>query len=747
MIEQTRFIFGEFELDTVRRRLLKSGEQVPLSSRAVDLLIVLIERHGAVLSKDELFERVWPGQFVEENNLSVQISAIRKALGDNIDASSFIITVPGTGYGFVADVAPAIDDTELVIESHTRSTVIVEEHIEEDVSYVDDRSASPSNYLEGRRRPMRQIGLAAAALMLVTIFAGGYAFRALLFGGSTAAGGFSKHKVRQLTTNGKVGRAALSPDGKMFVYTIDDLGKKSLWLGYVAGGNHLQLLEPAQIQFRGLTFSPNSESIYFSTVEDRNSKSTLYKIPASGGPRSQIMTGVGRFSISPDGERVAYTTRNTDEGSIDIMITGLNGSETEVVTSVTSGVSTIPGTISWSPDGKKLAFSRIASSTKIGYELVTVSVDGLDIRSILVPGLSEIATTIWGREGNSIIVTAREKNEQSSVPQYHLWNVALPNGELSRITTDRSNYGASWHNDSGESLSISSDGEKLLAVEHRQVTNIWVAPISDLKSAVQITDGSFGKYDGLWGLDWSPDGRLIYTTSDTQSQFLARINPDGSDHRPLTAPGKIDSVLTVTNDGRYVLFHSNRGGEDGFDIWRMDIDGSNIKQLTFGGQGFQPTVSGDGKWVYYISIIDGSRELARVSIDGGDPESIYKGEVFWPSASPDGRLISIAEITERRQTIILSTDTHQILYRFGIPPDATHFMGARWTPDGRSIVFRDLNAGYWIQPLDSETAIPMEGVPSERLYNFAFSKDGGQFAFVRGRETRDVVLLEPQIEK
>jgi DNA-binding winged helix-turn-helix (wHTH) protein/TolB-like protein/Tfp pilus assembly protein PilF len=114
-----RVAFAEFELDRAHRRLYRDGETVPLYSKAFDLLVFLIEHNGDVVQKSEILDMVWADQFVEEANLSVQISALRKALGETTYEPRFLITVPGVGYKFVADVkkADAVDD-EIVIEKH-----------------------------------------------------------------------------------------------------------------------------------------------------------------------------------------------------------------------------------------------------------------------------------------------------------------------------------------------------------------------------------------------------------------------------------------------------------------------------------------------------------------------------------------------------------------------------------------------------------------------------------------------------
>jgi DNA-binding winged helix-turn-helix (wHTH) protein len=104
ILAAARFRFGDFELDCARRSLSQNGEPISLTSKTFDLLQQLVENHGSVLTKDELMDRIWPGQFVEENNLSVQISALRKVFGDKAGSYRFITTVPGKGYSFIETV-------------------------------------------------------------------------------------------------------------------------------------------------------------------------------------------------------------------------------------------------------------------------------------------------------------------------------------------------------------------------------------------------------------------------------------------------------------------------------------------------------------------------------------------------------------------------------------------------------------------------------------------------------------------
>src|SRR5437763_11667492 len=99
--------FGEFRIDTVKRRLLRDGSIVALTPKSFDTLLVLVESAGQVVKKDDLIEKVWPGVAVEENNLTQNISALRKALGEKREEPQFILTVPGAGYRFIAEVREA----------------------------------------------------------------------------------------------------------------------------------------------------------------------------------------------------------------------------------------------------------------------------------------------------------------------------------------------------------------------------------------------------------------------------------------------------------------------------------------------------------------------------------------------------------------------------------------------------------------------------------------------------------------
>ncbi len=165
--------FDSFRLDTRKRLLWRDGESVVLTARATDLLIALIERRGQVVEKDELLQLLWPDTVVEENNLTVNVSALRKALAAGPGERRYIVTVPGRGYRFVAEVAEAsieeAEETELVIEKRTAARIVIEEQPDGPVGELaaTQHVALPQAALALQRPNRKSLAISALALTLL----------------------------------------------------------------------------------------------------------------------------------------------------------------------------------------------------------------------------------------------------------------------------------------------------------------------------------------------------------------------------------------------------------------------------------------------------------------------------------------------------------------------------------------------------------------------------------------------------
>jgi DNA-binding winged helix-turn-helix (wHTH) protein/TolB-like protein/Flp pilus assembly protein TadD len=166
--------FGPFRLDTTKRLLLCDEKPVALPSKAYEALVVLVTNSGQVIEKDELMKSVWPNSFVEEANLTVCISALRKALGQRPNEPRYIVTVPGRGYQFVASVSAAPDeDSEWTLERQTLARVIIQEReVIEETQQSETKAAMPLPAKQLIATPRLQLKTLIPAVGLLLILLG-----------------------------------------------------------------------------------------------------------------------------------------------------------------------------------------------------------------------------------------------------------------------------------------------------------------------------------------------------------------------------------------------------------------------------------------------------------------------------------------------------------------------------------------------------------------------------------------------
>ncbi|MGH9424932.1 MAG: winged helix-turn-helix domain-containing protein, partial [Terriglobia bacterium] len=142
---QHLYEFGPFRLETVERTLLRDGHPVSLPPKVFDTLLLLVQRSGHVVDKDELMQKLWPDTFVEESNLAQNVFTLRRVLGEAHDEHPYIETVPKRGYRFVADVKELEDESAyLIIEKLTRAHVVIED---EEADFVLPSGALPLDTL------------------------------------------------------------------------------------------------------------------------------------------------------------------------------------------------------------------------------------------------------------------------------------------------------------------------------------------------------------------------------------------------------------------------------------------------------------------------------------------------------------------------------------------------------------------------------------------------------------------------
>src|SRR5579863_2697844 len=157
--------FGPFRLDPEQRLLLRAETPIPLTPKAFDLLLILVQRSGEVVVKDDLMKLLWPDTFVEESNLGQHVFQLRRALGDRSQGSSYIVTVPGRGYRFAQQVRALGEQATVVVQSHSRTRLVIEEKTLAPINVTASRSLNlPKRLLWG-------------ALAIVLVIATAYVYR------------------------------------------------------------------------------------------------------------------------------------------------------------------------------------------------------------------------------------------------------------------------------------------------------------------------------------------------------------------------------------------------------------------------------------------------------------------------------------------------------------------------------------------------------------------------------------------
>jgi len=319
-------------------------------------------------------------------------------------------------------------------------------------------------------------------------------------------------------------------------------------------------------------------------------------------------------------------------------------------------------------------------------------------------------------------------DETSAATQ--LWHLAYPGGEARRITNDLNRY---------SDVSLTAKSDALVTVQTNLVSNIWVAPKGDTGRARQITSGT---QDGNFGVTWTPDGQIVYASQASGKSEIWIMDADGSNQRQLTNDG-INARPAVSHDGRYIIFTSARPTSR--NVWRMDVDGSNPKQLTDGKSNACGSPSPDGRWVVYYSQDHGNATVWKMPIDGGQPVRLSDPTSNLPVVSPDGKQIVCYYWDEQanppRGAMLIPFTGGPPIKRFNIGPHAGGFV-LHWTPDSRAILYIGIRlTNIWSQPVDGGEPVQLTDFQGDQVFNFDYSPDGKWLAIARGRVTGDVVLI------
>ena len=541
--------------------------------------------------------------------------------------------------------------------------------------------------------------------------------------------------MTRLTNSGRASGPVMSPDGKYAAHVLVAGDKQSLVLRQIATNNSREIVAPADGQILGATFSPDGNYVFYVKGERGQSVYVLYQVSVLGGdPRRLIYDVDSPVTFSPDGKKLAFIRIHPKVQEHVVLMANVDGSAEDRI-----AVRKVPEQTGlrhpvWSPDGKRIAFI-FSGTDSLGYY---VNIDEVNVadkveRKISSDRWRNISSIAWLADGSGLLASARDRASVAGSPN-QIWHISYPDGKARRVTNDLNYY---------TELSIAADAPMVVAAIMNKSSNIWIVPEADVSKSTMVPVTNF---TGNEGVAWTPDGRILFSSTERENRDIWTSNADGSNAKQLTFDPGADLYPSATPDGRYIVFESNRGVKWG--IWRMNMDGSNpVALVQNAGENGAPVSSLDSRWVIYgADAGHGKRGLWKVSIDGGTPVLLMDQQAHSHTISPDGKMIAYYT----RAFEVDAPLTIEIMpIEGGAPVKSFPSLGdksrMRWSPDGSALDYIETKDGVsnlWRMPINGGQPKKLTNWNSDLLFWFAWSPGRKQLAAARGSYATDLVLLE-----
>ena len=599
--------FENFEVDLRSGELRKSGVKLRFGGQPFQVLTILLERPGDVVTREELQKRLWPDTFVDvDHNLNTAINKIREVLGDSAESPRFVETLPRRGYRFIGELERPVRP---VVEPAVEPVAIVE----------PDR---------GRRsRKLRWMfaagALAICAVALVALI--GYRWRRQQRPQEQEA----LTAVPFTALAGQAISPAFSPDGSRiaFAWNGDPKGGTKGYDLYVKaiGSETLLRLTQHPSDWITPTWSPDGTQIAFHRVAGADTG--IYVVPALGGPERKlrstrmpwrvfVLIPFPSISWSPDGKWIAFADVLPEGEHPRLFLLSMETLET----------SQIP------INPKCMGEDLPAFSHRGEYLAYWCSLNGLDkatLSFLPFPDGKPRTTASFQGYPNGLTWSADDTRLI-----YSFWDSSSKLGHVN--VANGSAKGLAVSGDAAQP-SVSAKGDKLAFSATNLSSNIWRRDLLHPEApAVELVPSSRRQIDA----QYSPDGkRIAFASFRSGVQGVWISNEDGSNLVQISNPTQPSGSPQWSPDGNKIAFDSRPK-----DRWEIYIAGATEgipKKLIINVSNvIRPHWSRDGKWIYFRSAEAGRMGLYRCPASGGDAIALSKDtDGFGPQESFDGKTI------------------------------------------------------------------------------------------------------------
>ncbi len=721
--------FGQFEVDMQTGELFKNGKRVRLSGQSARLLVILVQRAGQLVSREDLRLNLWPQDtYVDfDRGLNNCISRIREALADPVESPRCIETLPKQGYRFISEVHASG-------QAQTIKNAVLE--LPEKQDSGSSASGLSPHSPQGKRHWAAVVS--AGLVVLVCLGAVWRLWQRDYFWHNP----LDSAKVERLTDfDGDEFDAAISPDGKFAIFSSDRSGQPDVWLTQIGSGEFANITKgsvPGLIfnngTLRALGFSGDGSQVWSSKwVRELPGKGRTWIGPSIGGV-FRVLLEVGMEPVwSPDGERMVF---HTPEAGDPIYLADRSGNNPKRLFVDKPGVHC--HFLTWSPDGRFVYFVKGTPTTE---ETDVWRIPALNTSIASVPERityhnARVAYLSW-LDSRTLVysATAAEGSGQ------WLYSMDVEHRIPHRIS--------SGLEDQYLTVSVSDKNpRRLVASVGRPSATLWTIPISDqvqgeasaarfpvpnaralgprLGSGYVLFLSGRGGGDGLWRLD-SGTARELWKGSDGGLVAPAAIAPDD---------GQI--CFTYKNEGRASLHI-------------MSANGTNVRALApsldvRGGASWSP----DGKWLAVAADRGDGTHLFKVPVDGGEPVQLLDTLSYNPVWSPDGKVIIysgqqaggefvVKAITPDKSAVPLPVvPVISVIYVKGTP--------YRFLPGENALIvlegdFRKQDF-FRVDLSTREQRKLTDMLPGFRVESFDVTPDGKQIVFDRLRDNADIVVMD-----